>query len=332
MCCRDVPLAHLLSRDWNNKDVPGNRSVLFCGKFERTKGWKDERIDNWQFGDSASLAAQTCGMGMCVLAKHNGRRQKVSSSRTLVTPPPIQFLPIGCAPFRKRSAAESPNHSTKEPRDGRCKFMFMWNFRASAKVNGQGQRPMVSFCLCFVQVELRAPSYIYNSIRSGFQPAEDVLSGEKVEFFSWKQRKTAGRRCEKRGATDMKITSFSGKTPKSAHFHLRKRLKKRSKTGNFRKKRDAGKQKQKLFSLTISELPKKWKKKCPEVLRGKGKPPIFAVPIERETGCKPRGKEGESDWECSLKEWKDVANTQGFFWDSQAIKSGQTKHNKKEIN
>ena len=56
---------------------------------------------------------------------------------------------------------------------------------------------------------------------------------------------------------DMKITSFSGKTPKSARFHLRKRLKKRSKTGNFRKKRDAGKQKQKLFSLTVSELPKK---------------------------------------------------------------------------
>lgn len=131
--------------------------------------------------------------------------------------------------------------------------IFVRQPRSMAKVNGQ----WLVFVYVFVQVELRAPSYIYNSIRSGFQPAEDVLSGEKVEFFSWKQRKTAGRRCEKRGATDMKITSFSGKTPKMAHFHLRKRLKKRSKTGNFRKKRDAGKQKQKLFSLTISELPKK---------------------------------------------------------------------------
>ncbi len=24
-------------------------------------------------------------------------------------------------------------------------------------------------------------------------------------------------------------------------------------------------------------------------------------------------KERDDDWECSLKEWKDVANTQGFF-------------------
>ena len=41
---------------------------------------------------------------------------------------------------------------------------------------------------------------------------------------------------------------------------------------------------------------------------------IFAVPIERETGRVPREKKREGNgWGCSLKEWKDVANTQGFF-------------------
>ena len=81
----------------------------------------------------------------------------------------------------------------------------------------------------------------------------------------------------------------------------------------FQEKTGCRKAKTKIILIDNQRVAEKMKKKCPEVLRGKGKPPIFAVPIERETGCKPRGKEGESDWECSLKEWKDVANTQGFF-------------------
>jgi hypothetical protein len=41
---------------------------------------------------------------------------------------------------------------------------------------------------------------------------------------------------------------------------------------------------------------------------------IFALPIRKETGAVSKGKErGDGDWGCSLKEWKDVANTQGFF-------------------
>ena len=38
-----------------------------------------------------------------------------------------------------------------------------------------------------------------------------------------------------------------------------------------------------------------------------------------------RRDEGERDWESSLKEWKDVANTQGFFWGFASDKVGTDK-------
>jgi hypothetical protein len=61
------------------------------------------------------------------------------------------------------------------------------------------------------------------------------------------------------------------------------------------------------------------------VIQPIGKKAIFAVPIERET-------EGFGIGESALKEWKDVANTQGkiSYEIRKRTRSGQTKK-KKEI-
>ena len=56
---------------------------------------------------------------------------------------------------------------------------------------------------------------------------------------------------------------------------------------------------------------------------------IFAVPNEREGGRSPGAE--EEVWGSSLKEWKDVANTQGFYLRFASDKVGTDKK-EKEIN
>ena len=65
------------------------------------------------------------------------------------------------------------------------------------------------------------------------------------------------------------------------------------------------------FKLTISEIVKKIKKSTRQVNNGMGKTLFLRSQFERETG-RPAETKGRR-LGCSLKEWKDVANTQGFF-------------------
>ena len=70
----------------------------------------------------------------------------------------------------------------------------------------------------------------------------------------------------------------------------------------------------KFFPTVYQLFSKKIKKKYVSAIAVYYKKCIFALPIRKETGAVSKGKErGEIDWGCSLKEWKDVANTQGFF-------------------
>ena len=63
--------------------------------------------------------------------------------------------------------------------------------------------------------------------------------------------------------------------------------------------------------LNNSELVKKSKKSAMEENNGIEKALFLRSQLRGKRGD-PLGRR-ERDWGCSLKEWKDVANTQGFF-------------------
>ena len=70
----------------------------------------------------------------------------------------------------------------------------------------------------------------------------------------------------------------------------------------------------KIISLIIRKIIKKYKKSAWMWLQCIGKSVFLRSQLRGKRGESPeRGRGVWNDWGCSLKEWKDVANTQGFF-------------------
>ena len=133
----------------------------------------------------------------------------------------------------------------------------------------------------------------------------------------------------KRGLWRSIFCNFFKKTPKSPWNGLRKRAKNSLKTGLFYLillKKSAF---VKFFLIDFQIDNKKIKKKYVTGVECNLQSTIFAVPNEGE---RTEVLWGEGRREMFIERMKkDVANTQGFFWGSQAMRPGQTKKKKKEI-
>ena len=116
---------------------------------------------------------------------------------------------------------------------------------------------------------------------------------------------------EKRGQNDVFFRRFSEKTPKRPKKRPEKTPKKCVKTRFSAKRSIENRRKRNFFALNISVLYKKVKKSASEVNNRIGKTLFLRSQLRGKRGD-PLGR-GDGDWDSSLKEWKDVANTQGFF-------------------
>ena len=122
--------------------------------------------------------------------------------------------------------------------------------------------------------------------------------------------------------SDSIFSVFSQNSPKTGLGGVRKRAENRRKRAFFGVSEGVKIKKMNFFLADYQQVDKKSNFFWMEAVQRIAKNAIFAVPIERETEMRGIG-------ESALKEWKDVANTQGkFLWRFASDEVGTDKKEK----